>query len=137
VHDPSIGDALADAMGDVKNKRVLLVRAARSENNLVALLQEEGASVSDVAVYDTEADTAGATRLKHEIGSVDVVTFTASSAVRSFVEHVGPSAGPNVVVIGPITAQTARDLGIQVAAVAKPHTATGIVEAIVKLWEKK
>ena len=35
------------------------------------------------------------------------------------------------------TAQTAVEMGVEVTAVAEPHTTAGIVDAIVKLWEEK
>ena len=137
VPEKFLGDAVAEVMGDVNGARVLIVRASRSENNLLELLNAAGASVVEVAVYDTEADMAGAARLREELGRVDVVTFTSSSAVRSFAEHVGNGKDLKVVVIGPVTAQTAVEMGVEVTAVAEPHTTAGIVDAIVKLWEEK
>lgn len=135
VPEKFVGDAIVAAMGDVRGMRVLVVRASRSENNLVELLGSAGAIVSEVAVYDTEPDVETAKRLQGELGTVDVVTFTSSSAVRSFAEHVRAETVLKTVMIGPVTAQTAEDLGIPVTAVAEPHTASGMVEAIVNLWQ--
>src|SRR3989442_925508 len=69
-------------------------------------------------------------------GTIDVVTFTSSSTVRGFAELVG---GPVAVsgrfaaaVIGPVTAETARELGITVAIEAQDYTVPGLVDAIVR-----
>jgi len=67
---------------------------------------------------------------------VDVLTFTSSSTVRNFVEQVGQTtaqaltAQARVVTIGPITAATARELGLRVDVVATVHTIAGLVEAM-------
>ena len=68
---------------------------------------------------------------------VDILTFTSSSTVRHFVEQLGPERAHRlarqalVVVIGPITAATARELGLQVDIVASTYTLDGLVEALV------
>ena len=62
------------------------------------------------------------------------MTFTSSSTVRHFVEADGqPSAAAvQVACIGPITAQTARELGLRVDIIAQEYTARGLVDAIVR-----
>jgi uroporphyrinogen III methyltransferase / synthase len=59
------------------------------------------------------------------------VTFTSASTVRGFTNALGAAKGtPKVVCIGPVTAAAARDAGLQPAAVARPHTLDGLVEAL-------
>jgi uroporphyrinogen-III synthase len=63
-----------------------------------------------------------------------MVTFTSSSTVRHFVEAM-PGAlpeGVQVACIGPITAQTARELGLRVDIIAQEYTTRGLVDAIVR-----
>ena len=65
---------------------------------------------------------------------VDAVTFTSSSTVTNFCDVVGPLTAPqpSVISIGPVTSQSARDLGLRVDAEADPHTIDGLLEALVR-----
>ena len=110
--------------------RVALVRATHGRNVLPEGLGAAGWEVDIVAAYTTVAaklDDAAAEALQ----AADVVTFTSSSTVRNFIELVGEAAVPPAVAcIGPATAQTARDLGLQVDIEATDHTITGLVKAL-------
>jgi uroporphyrinogen III methyltransferase/synthase len=90
--------------------------------------------VVEVAAYATGVDGEGAEevrRLLHD-GEIDVVTFTSSSTVRHFVALVGAELGrAKVASIGPITSQTARELGLRVSIEARSYTIPGLIEAIV------
>ena len=61
---------------------------------------------------------------------VDMVTFASPSAVRSFHGLVGGEVVADAGVIGPVTADAARELGYRVAVEADPFTIPGLVEAI-------
>lgn len=65
-----------------------------------------------------------------------MITFTSSSTVRNFVELVGRDAATSgrfaAAAIGPVTAQTARELGIGVAIEAEEYTVPGLVNALVR-----
>ena len=62
---------------------------------------------------------------------MDLITFTASSTVRNFVDVVGTEIGSaRVACIGPITAGTARDAGLPVDVQAQTYTSPGLAEAI-------
>src|SRR5439155_1547972 len=66
--------------------------------------------------------------------TMDVVTLASSSTVRSFGELVGREAaacGRFVVAgIGPVTAASARELGLSVAVEAEEYTVPGLVDAL-------
>jgi uroporphyrinogen-III synthase len=67
-------------------------------------------------------------------GEVDAVTFTSASTVRGFVGALDAVAGaPKVVCIGPVTAREAREHGLTVHAVARPHTIDGLVDALLRV----
>ena len=136
-----VGDAIVDAMtvfGSLDQKRVLLARAAHTENNLAQLLERQGALVEDLPVYRTVADDAGLSLLEQRIAAddVDVITFTSSSAVRHFARRINTVGRARVVVIGPMTANTAEGLGVRVTATAEPHTIEGMIRAIEKVFRE-
>ena len=67
---------------------------------------------------------------------VDLVTFTSPSTARSFHRLVGGGVVANAAVIGPVTADVARELGYRVAVEADPFTIPGLVEAISSHFEE-
>lgn len=80
-----ISKAIA-AKDDLENLRVLLLRAEVANLELPKLLEDEGAIVDDVAVYQTVPETedvsGAAARLLEE--GADWLTFASSSAVENF-----------------------------------------------------
>ncbi len=156
VPDEYIAESVAAAlMRDVeqrglslKGQRILLARAAEARKILVAELQEAGAEVDEVAAYSTDAvphdDEEGREvlrLLRHQ--QLAILTFTSSSTVRNFVtwlksceQAMGRSpldlvAQVTIACIGPITSQTARELGLHVDVEAKEFTIDGLVEAMI------
>lgn len=124
-------EALAEA-DDLQGKRVLLPRSGGARDALPRGLRELGATLEVVAAYRTVpvSEKADALRRLIEADTLDLITFTASSTVRGFHESIGADVGRAVVAaIGPITAETARELGYEVAAVAREYTIPGLVEA--------
>jgi uroporphyrinogen III methyltransferase/synthase len=67
---------------------------------------------------------------------IDVVTFTAGSAVRNFVTVYGEDQAVDllrnteVAAIGPVTAQAAEQLGIRVSIQPATYTIAALVDAI-------
>ena len=66
----------------------------------------------------------------------DYVTFTSSSTVRFLLEAIGgvehfPQRA-RVVSIGPVTSQTARELGLEVHVEAERHDVDGLVDALLR-----
>ncbi len=113
--------------------RVLCARADIAPEGLEDALAAKGWSPERVDAYRTRM----ARSLPHEArtalraGRVDAVTFTSASTVRGFVRALGSVAGtPKVVCIGPVTSREAREHGFRVAAVARPHTIDGLVQAV-------
>jgi uroporphyrinogen III methyltransferase/synthase len=133
----AVVDALA-ARGGLRGARVLLPRATEARDALPAGLLAHGAVVDVIAVYRTVGVMGGAegAGLAHEIeaGAIDAVMFTSSSTVRHFVELVGREAATApryaAAVIGPVTAATAREVGLPVRVEADEYTVSGLVEAV-------
>jgi uroporphyrinogen III methyltransferase/synthase len=133
-----VAEALADALGDVRGARVLLARADIARPALAERLRAAGALVDEVVAYRTVRPEGLEARLRQALAGADVVTFTSSSTVRNLFEALGPSEaaqalrGVAVACIGPVTAQTARELGLEPAVVAEEYTIEGLLEALVR-----
>jgi uroporphyrinogen III methyltransferase / synthase len=113
---------------------VLLARADLANPELGVLLRDKGWETTEVVAYHTVPVGAldPAARRRLDRGEVDWVAFTASSTVEGFLRGYGgpPPPGVRVAAIGPVTADTARSAGIQVATTAAEHTIGGLVAAI-------
>ncbi|HKX17591.1 MAG TPA: uroporphyrinogen-III synthase [bacterium] len=131
-------EALVEAFAgrDVRGVRVLLPRAAAARDVLPDGLRALGAAVDVVAAYRTEPGAPAPDVLQAvRAGAIDAVTFTSSSTVRHFLQLAGPDARrvlecTLIACIGPVTAETARDAGLRVGAVASTYTLAGLVEAL-------
>ena len=119
-------------------KRVLLPRAAEARPVLPQALVKMGATVDEITTYRTrritDNDDTLLTRLENR--QIDLITFTSSSTVRNFVSLLPADrirdilSTVTVASIGPITNQTAADLGVRVDITAKIYTILGLIRAI-------
>jgi len=68
------------------------------------------------------------------VQGVDIATFTSSSTVRNLLQlldgDVRRLEGVTIAAIGPVTAETARGLGLRVDVVAGEYTIPGLVAAL-------
>jgi uroporphyrinogen III methyltransferase/synthase len=129
---------------DVNGKKILLPRAKKARPVLPTELAKMGAVVDDITVYETQAvaDDAHSLITKLKEGAVDLVTFTSSSTVKNFCALLPPDSletllkDVSVASIGPITADTARDLGFKVDIIAESYTIPGLCEAIQQYYQE-
>ncbi|HET7078833.1 MAG TPA: uroporphyrinogen-III synthase [Chloroflexia bacterium] len=148
VPDTYVAEAVVAQIGDVAGQRIVLPRADIARVALAEGLRAKGALVTQVDAYRT-VPGAGNPRALALLagGQVDAVAFTSSSTVRFFLDMLAEAgldraaardalARTQVVCIGPITAATARECGIPVAAVADEYTAAGVVAALRALREE-
>ncbi len=138
VPDRSVAEGLVevfprfDARDGAGTGRVFLPQSAGARPVLADGLRAKGWEVEAVDAYRTVPAPID-DRQRAAIARSDAITFTSSSTVEHFVEAVGASGAPAVVVvIGPVTAATARAHGLRVDAEADPHTIEGLVEAVVR-----
>jgi uroporphyrinogen III methyltransferase/synthase len=129
---------LADA-GSLDGQRVLLPRADIAREALITGLRAEGALVDQVVAYRTTSATPPPGLIDRlRSGGIDVVTFTSSSTVRGLLEILGAQAdaleSAVIACIGPITAATARETGLEPRVVADVYTADGLVEALKRYY---
>lgn len=140
IPDEYIAEAIVKSIGVVQSQRILLPRADIAREALAVELQKRGAIVDEIAAYRTlpsQSDPNGLLELQH---GVDVITFTSSSTVRNFVALAGRDSIPSqtiIACIGPITANTARELGLRVDVQATDYTMDGLVAALVAHFDRE
>ena len=128
-----VAEALAEVLEDVEvdGKRVLIARAAEARDVLPDALRERGASVDVVALYETVREAPGEKAIAAAQGA-DYVTFTSSSTVKNLTEALGERfpAAARIVSIGPVTSETVREVGLEVAVEADRHDVDGLLSAL-------
>jgi uroporphyrinogen III methyltransferase/synthase len=140
VPDEYAAQAVAAGLGDVRGMRVLLPRADIARPALADLLGEGGAEVVEISAYCTLRPETDAGALRDLLARITVATFTSSSTVRNLAAMARDAgldlpqalAQATVACIGPITAETAREVGLTVDAVAEVYTIDGLVEALIR-----
>jgi len=137
-----VAEALLDEIPDVHGKHILIPRAQEARPVLVDGLRSRGAVVDEIPVYQTLTARSDPQLLAEIRAGVDAVTFTSSSTVRGFVDLVGPemvekikSDSCLVACIGPVTALTARENGLEVRVVAAEYTGRGLVQALMQYYQ--
>ena len=127
--------------------RVLLPAADIGRDELADGLSRLGASVERVTAYRTVTPPYAAQRARDAFADgIDIVTFTSSSTVRNLLGLLGllgEDGGPGkeamssslIACIGPVTAGTARELGLHVDIEAEEHTVDGLSEALIRHFQ--
>ena len=143
VPEKYVAEAVVSALrAQVKDQRILLVRAKVARDVIPEELRRAGALVNVVEAYATVAPEASRSRLESVLQDSarkpDVITFTSSSTVRNFVSlmeiqpgQVSFLQGVKLASIGPVTSQTLRESGLPVDIEAREFTVPGLVRAIV------
>lgn len=129
--------AIADVLGPVAGKRIVLARADSATPDLRQALLQRGAIVEEVVAYRTiEGPADSRELLRRALGQpLDAVLFTSGSTVRGLIALADPPLQRQLtalpaICIGPVTADSARHAGFAVGAVASKHTAAGLVQAV-------
>ena len=130
-----VAESLVEALAaeNLRGKCVLLPRAAVARDVVPDALRARGARVDVVEAYRTVVPADAAARVQVALGrKPHWIAFTSSSTVKHFVALAGRAAlaGMQIASIGPVTSQTARELGLDVQVEASPHTIEGLVAAI-------
>ncbi len=122
--------------GGLAGARVLIPCAQDAREVLPDGLRAAGAQVEVIPVYITTREAGNGERLAADIlhGLIDAVTFTSPSTVHGFVELVGEDTAKSgqfaAVVIGPVTAQAARDAGMGDLVMAARSSVEGLADAL-------
>jgi uroporphyrinogen-III synthase len=138
--------AALTARASLAGARILIPRSAIGRELIANGLRAAGALVSEVVAYQTVADTtssdAAGVRDLLAHGGLDAVTFTSGSAVGNFVQLHGHEAvallrDTVVAAIGPVTAEIARQLGIDVQVQPATYTAAAMVTALREYFARR
>jgi len=127
-----------------RGARVLFARAAEGREVIPEGLEGMGARVDVVAVYRNVPPPLSAKRFREVLagGGADAITFTSGSTVQNFAsrfpggEAARLLAGTAVGCIGPVTADTARSLGLEVTVVPEEYTIPAFIEALELYFER-
>jgi len=149
VPDEFTAEGLVTAMtanATVAGARILLPRSEIGRDVIAEGLRSAGAIVTEVIAYRTVAEEQGdevaIVRQLLAEQRLDAITFTSGSAVQNFVRAYGPEVVGRirdtvVAVIGPVTADAARQLGLAVEVQPAIYTAADMVKALAQHFAAK
>ncbi len=136
IPDEYVAEGLVKKMlevGSVENETILLVRPSTARDVISEGLTEAGAIVDEAIAYQTvceSEDPTGAVQ-RFQAGDTDLITFTSSSTVESFIDMDLPIPDHLIIAsIGPITSKTLQSAGLRVDIEAKVSNIPGLVSAI-------
>ena len=118
---------------------MLHLRSSIGRETLPDGLRGLGARVDEAVAYETRSPESSGEQARAafspENGGIDVTTFTSSSTVKSLAALLGGDVSlinsTLVACMGPVTAGTARGLGIRVDVTAGEQSIEGLVDSIV------
>jgi uroporphyrinogen III methyltransferase / synthase len=140
--DEYVGEALAESMGVVQGKRILIPHAHAARAVLIEELSLKGAQVDEIQLYRSVTNQPEQSCWNELEKGVDYITFTSASTVQGFFDLLGDRAAAVLqlavtVCIGPITASALQEHGVEAQLMAKKYTAEGLVQAIIAFEEEK
>ena len=141
VPSQSRGSAITAEMEDVAGQMVLLPRAKIAPDDLPNSLREKGTIVDSIPMYDTvKTRGGGRDEIEREIlnGNINMVTFTSSSTVTTFLEMF--DAYPpqvlldkvQIAVIGSSTGATVEHYGLSPDVMPKIASVEALAQEIVQ-----
>lgn len=137
VPDDYLTVAIAEGLGDLAGKHVVLARADAATPPLREALLAARATVTEVVAYRTVEGPPTSRDALNVALHMDLsgVAFTSSSTVRGLLRLASATGRQRAralpaFCIGPVTAETARRSGFDVEVVAGEHTSAGLATAI-------
>jgi uroporphyrinogen-III synthase len=133
----AILEGLKRLEGTLQGKRFLMPRGNLARPALPEALRAEGAEVSECVVYETMMPEIRPETVEVMLATApDWVAFTSSSTARNFAAALGETglarlkATARFAAIGPVTAATAAELGMPIAAEPIHHEIPALIHAI-------
>jgi uroporphyrinogen III methyltransferase/synthase len=133
VPERAVAEGLVEALDGVPVDRAWIVRAAEGRTVLRDALLARGADVTESVLYETVAEPLS-DAARSAAAAADYLLFASGSAVRFFAAAAGEDAlrGPRIASIGPATSAELRELGVEPALEADPHTPDGLIAALLE-----
>lgn len=141
--EEAIGKKIAAAFKkyqDIDNVKICLFRAEQANPDLPKALEELGAIVDDIPVYQTTGESADATGASEKLldGGADWITFTSDSTVQHFHTRfdlptlLKKFPQMKIASIGPETSKALEALGVRPNLESREHTIDGIVASVLR-----
>ncbi len=137
IPDDYLTVAIADGLGNIDGRRILLARADAATPQLRDSLVQRGAEVSEAIAYRTlEGPPSSREPLRRALETgLDGIVFSSGSTVRGLLALLEPAKQERArsipaLCIGPVTAAQAAASGFGAAVVATDHTGIGLTRAI-------
>lgn len=132
---------IADELGVVTNKRILLPQSEIARPELARALAAAGAHVEAIVTYRTIPNMPSDEAYDELEKGFDVATFTSPSTVDNFLYLTGRRGRELltqalIACIGPTTAAAVNEAGFSVAIMPEEYTVEGLVTAIIKSVER-
>ncbi len=133
------GVGLAEELGEqLQGAKIFLPRSDRANPDLPSRLKRNGAQVTEVIAYRTLRPTGEDQKKLREVaeGAADAVLFFSPSAVQYFAELFGSEQLRSlqdklaITAVGPVTANTLREVGARRLVISADTTAGAVVEAL-------
>ncbi|MDA0769557.1 MAG: uroporphyrinogen-III C-methyltransferase [Chloroflexi bacterium] len=143
VPESFVSEAVVEGLKheNMAGAKVLLPQGDIARDTLADGLTGLGANVSRALAYRTVTPQQSAGMVEDIFArGVDVATFSSSSTVKNLCELLGDVdrlSNATIACIGPITAATAREMGLNVDIVSERHTIPGMVKAIEEYFSKE
>ena len=141
---PSVydGDTLARELAEKLGggERILIPRALKGNENIVPILEEKGASVDDIGIYETVYESGRLIDPGKELesGNIDCVVFTSASTVKGFVESTKGAdySGLVAACIGKQTKAAADQFGMETY-MSEKATISCLIDLVEKIKAQK
>lgn len=144
IPEQFIAEGILDELANVAGQRILLLRADIARKTLADELRLRGAEVDEVTAYRTDLLPIDRDAVESVFARnrVDAVTFTSPSTVHGLVRSLADAGldpahalgATALCAIGPITASSLRDHGLEPAIIAEEYTMAGLVDALCRLF---
>lgn len=133
----------AELAVEVAGRRILMPRSDQAGEELPRLLKAAGATVTDVVAYSNAQPDESAGPVFEALlrGEADAITFFSPSAFRHFADTFGRealrrlNARVALAAVGPVTAETIRQAGFNVAVEAAQATTGALVAALERYFQ--
>lgn len=143
----SSGSALGDELPAGSRARVLLPRTDIASADLPNSLRERNCLVHDVVAYRTLSNESNASTISHSAVTVDALTFTSPSTVRTYVGRANAAgwdianeqrtSGLLIACVGETTAEAVREHNLQADVVATEQTMQGLIDALAAEFRRR